>query len=93
MTVYVKTQSGSLNLRQGTSTSTSVLAQIPQGTELEVDNINDTWVKVTYKDKTGYVMSKYLAQTTTKSEFNKADLQKIYDNLKTTLSLIENLLK
>ena len=95
MTAYVKTQGGALNLRQAASTSSKVLAQIPQGTKIEVETIDNTWSKTTYGNKTGYVMTKYLSMetSTATSTFNKADLESIYNSLKTTLSLIEKILK
>ena len=93
MTAYVQTQSGPLNLRQDASTSSKVLAQIPQKTKLEVESVDNTWSKTTYNNKTGYVMSKYLAVETTSASFNKTDLENIYKNLKEALSMIEQLLK
>lgn len=94
MIVYVNTANkGTLNLRQSTSTSSAVLAQIPNGTKLEAEKVNEAWVKITYKDKTGFAMLKYLSEGSTNSTMNKEDLQRIYDSLKSTLSLIENILK
>ena len=92
MTVCVKTQNGgTLNMRREASTSSSVLAQIKNGTKLEVEKIDDTWSKTTYNSKTGYVMNKFLSEINdTKS---KEDLQRIYESLKATLSLIEQALK
>ena len=92
MTVCVKTQNGgTLNMRREASTSSSVLAQIKNGTKLEVEKIDDTWSKTTYNGKTGYVMNKFLSEINdTKS---KEDLQRIYESLKATLSLIEQALK
>ena len=94
MTVQVKTQNGgTLNLRQNTSTSSAILAQIPNGTKLEVEKVNDTWSKVTFKNKTGFVVSQYLSEITTNSIVTKEDLQRIYNDLKTALATIESILK
>ncbi|MBR6786751.1 MAG: SH3 domain-containing protein [Clostridia bacterium] len=56
----VTTASGSLNLRKKASTSATILAQIPQYTVIDVLDIDGTWTKVEYKNKTGYVMSVFL---------------------------------
>ena len=90
MTMYVKTQNGgTLNMRRDASTSSAVLAQIKNGTQLEVEKINDSWSKVTFNGKIGYVMNKFLVEKTSAKE----DLQRIYNSLKETLALIEKALK
>ena len=92
MIVYVKTQNGGpLNLRHDASTSSAVLAQIKNGTQLEVERIDDTWSKTTFLEKTGYVMNKFLKEKTENQD--KENLQKIYNSLKETLALIEQALK
>ena len=97
MKMQVKTDNkGSLNLRANSSSSSAILAQIPYGTVLEVEKVNDTWSKTIYNNRTGYVMNKFLLASSTSpspSTFDKDKLQAIYDNLKTTLSLIEKILK
>ena len=95
MKMQVKTDNkGTLNLRANSSSSSAILAQIPYGAVLEVEKVNDTWSKTTYNNKIGYVMNKFLSTSSTSpSTFDKDKLQAIYDNLKMTLSLIENILK
>jgi uncharacterized protein YgiM (DUF1202 family) len=88
--MYVSTSGGTLNLRQ--SPNGAILAQIPNGTKLEVESYNKEWYKTTYKDKTGYVSAKFLKGETT-SPIDKADLQRIYNSLKETLTLIEGVMK
>ncbi len=56
----VTTVSGSLNLRKSASSGASILTTIPQNTVIDVLGIQGTWTKVTYKNKTGYVMSAFL---------------------------------
>lgn len=94
MTMRVNTANGgTLNLRKSPTSSSMILTQIPNGTKLEVEKENDTWVKTTYNDKVGYVMTKYLSEVNSTSNLDKAALQAIYDSLKTTLSMIEKVLK
>ena len=93
MTAYVKTANhGPLNLRASTSTSSQLLASIPYGTALEVKTINTDWSETTYNGKIGFIMSKYLSYDGD-STITKADIQKIYNSLKETLSLMESILK
>lgn len=93
MIVYVKTQNGgTLNLRQSTSSSSAIIAQIPNNTRLDAEKVNESWMKTTYKDKTGFVMTKYLAEPTADGA-DKTKLQAIYSSLKSTLELIEDALK
>lgn len=84
---------GTLNLRKSPTSSSMILTQIPNGTKLEVEKENNTWAKTTYNDKVGYVMTKYLSEVNSTSNLDKAALQAIYDSLKTTLSMIEKVLK
>ena len=91
MTAYVNTNDkGKLNMREKPEKTSKVLAQIPYKTSLEVEYYNSVWSKVIYNDKTGYVMTEYLSIG---KSITKADLQQIYDSLKSTLATIENILK
>ena len=56
----VTTPEGSLNLRKKASGSAAVKARIPQDEMIEVLSRGDKWTKVSYKDKTGYVMTVFL---------------------------------
>lgn len=58
----VVAQSGStVNLRSSKSTSSSVLVQVPLGTEVPVlDHSDDEWWQVTYNNNTGYMMTEFL---------------------------------
>lgn len=56
----VTTASGSLNLRKKASTGSTILAQIPRHTVIDVLAVDGTWTKVQYGSKTGYVMSAFL---------------------------------
>lgn len=65
------------------------ITQIPYGTELEIEKVNDEWAKTSYNNKEGYVIFKYLS---TKDEITKASLQRIYDKLSDTLNTIKEVL-
>ena len=58
-----------LNLRETPSTDGTVLAQLDNGTEVEVLIKGSTWTLVNYQDSTGYLLNDYLtfseAETTT----------------------------
>ena len=68
---YIVSAGGSyLNMRSGTSTSTSIIARIPDGTEVTVTAANDDWAAVTWDGNTGYCSMGYLIkpEETTTSE-------------------------
>ena len=56
----VNSDANTLNLRAGSSTEATVIAQIPKGTTIVVTQRGDTWCAVTWGDLSGYVMTKYL---------------------------------
>ena len=49
-----------LNLRQQANTSSSILAQIPNGTAVNVSSLQGGWAKVTYLGTEGFVSLDYL---------------------------------
>ena len=61
---YKMVWGGSLNLRQEPSTAAFVLGQYPTGTWMTVLEEHGGWAKVQVSGKEGYVMSKYLTDTT-----------------------------
>lgn len=58
---WVVTEHGSLNLRQGASTSAALVDRIPQGAAVTVLDSQDDWCYITYAGKTGYVQSQFLS--------------------------------
>ena len=58
----VKTDSDdiTLNLREAANTGSSVLAALPNGTQLKVIMRNDDWAMVEYEGQNGYLLSEYL---------------------------------
>lgn len=61
-TVYavVSTASGSLNLRRDALPGSPVLARIPKGTTIRVEERLSAWSKTSYAGQTGFVMNAYL---------------------------------
>lgn len=51
---------GGLRLRSQMSTGASVILTIPNGSAVSVSERGDSWCKVTYSGKTGYVATRYL---------------------------------
>lgn len=63
--MYVKINSGSINLREGQSADTTKLAEIAKGeivTVLLYAEGADSWSQISYGDKTGYVKTSFLAE-------------------------------
>ena len=72
-TSVTKTTTANLNLRTGPSTNDKIILTIPKAAVVNVLSTSGTWVKVTYKNNTGYVSSIYLknSSTTTPSTSTK----------------------
>ena len=60
ITAAVNTPSGSLNLRNGPSSSAKVLCTIPYGGTMIVVGRGSEWCSVIYNETAGYVMTRYL---------------------------------
>jgi uncharacterized protein YgiM (DUF1202 family) len=60
LSARVTTQSGSLNLRESSSTSSRVKVSIPQNDMVGVLGQGAEWCRVAYNGVTGYVMTRYL---------------------------------
>lgn len=90
MITYVDTANkGTVNLREGPSKSTKILAKIPNKTQLETEYYDSTWSKTNYDGWDGYVMTEFLSSGT---PVTKNDLQQIYNGLKEALNTIEKIL-
>ena len=76
----VKTPHGSLNLRKYANDRCKVLTTIPPEETVQIVKKNANWTKVSYRGKTGYVMTKFLAfgglPIETKEEKSSAPAQK-----------------
>ena len=55
--------SSSVNLRSEANTSSSILAELKNGTAVTVVRTANGWCKVTYSGKTGYIKSDYVSTT------------------------------
>ena len=49
-----------VSLRQSKSTSSTRLAQVPNGAKVNVYDIDSTWAYVSYMGQNGYILSEYL---------------------------------
>ncbi len=54
-TAWVQTPGGPLNMRRKQNGNSTVVAEV-----VEAEEIGDTWSKITYKKKSGYVKTQYL---------------------------------
>ena len=68
MTATVTTPSGSLNLRNGPSSSAKVISTIPYGDMMVVISRGSKWCAVIYNGMAGYVMTKYLTFGTAQTQ-------------------------
>lgn len=60
---YRNGSGGNLNLRSEPGTGSEVITSIPANAKMEVlEKTNNEWSKVTYRNHTGYVATKYLSQ-------------------------------
>jgi beta-N-acetylglucosaminidase/SH3-like domain-containing protein len=62
-TKYVNIASGSLNMRNSPSTSSSIVVKLAKGMSVQVYSEANGWAKITAYGQTGYVSSDYLSET------------------------------
>ena len=63
-----KITADTLNIRESASQSSKVIARISKNQEVEILEDNGEWLKVKYKDYTGYVSSKFVSKEEPTSE-------------------------
>lgn len=88
VTLYGGNTNLPINMREARSTGSRILAEIPQGTMVELIGAGTEWSQIKYDGKTGYVLTKFI-QSGGEGEhggandemilINKAELEKIYD--------------
>lgn len=57
---YIKSGIGEVNFRKRASTSAPLVDRIPGGAKVTVTYMGSVWSRITYKGKSGWVMTKYL---------------------------------
>ena len=85
--------SAGVNMRTKPSKNGSVIAVIKQGTEVQVTEVGESWCKVKYKDKTGYIMTEYLKDVEDQMDNVGNTIEVDYDELKKIHAQIGNMLK
>ena len=79
-----------INMREAGSTSSALVAQIPQGSEVDLLEGGGVWNRISWKGHTGYVKSEFLhdpEESGEKISVPKAELEKIYDQIGDWLGL------
>lgn len=56
----VQSEGSTLNVRSGPGTDTDVVTVLYDHTVVTINGIDNGWFKISYKDKTGYVLSDYM---------------------------------
>jgi hypothetical protein len=85
VTISGGNQDQPVRLRKAASTSSSILAEIPQGSTAELLDDGGTWCKVSWNGLTGYVMGVFVhngagpAPDPGNVSVNRAELEKVYD--------------
>lgn len=70
-TVYVT--GDQVNLRLDASTSAEIVTTLKKGTSLQRTAVSDTWSRVVYQEKTGYISTQYVSTTQPETEHAKAE--------------------
>lgn len=59
--MFVNSSNG-VNLREGPGTGYKTISNIPNGSEVDIVDSDEDWVKVEYRGKTGFVSRQYLSE-------------------------------
>jgi len=78
----IETGSGSLNMRAKANSKSTVIAKIPNGTVVDVEETGETWSVVIFKEKSGYVKTQFL---TPYSEEEEAERKRREEELRKLL--------
>lgn len=85
MTASVYADSGgTVNMRASQSSKGKLIEKVPVGTEVEVLEFGDTWSRIRYGSKTGFMMNKYLSVDEKAEDVitvKRSDLLDIYKRL------------
>lgn len=69
---YVRTVSGSLNIRERADADAKVIGTIPQNAQVSVYQKGTVWSKIDYQGSVGYVMSSFLSYTESNNPSNSS---------------------
>lgn len=84
MTAIVSADNNSpVRFRMTPSTTSPIIAEIPQGTQVNVLANDGKWSQIEYRNETGYMMSKFLIQGNTKLASLKTKLKEVLQILDT----------
>ena len=72
-----------VRFRMTPSTTSPIIAEIPQGEKVTVLNDNGKWSQIEYHNETGYMMSKFLIYGNTKLASLKTKLKEVLQILDT----------
>ena len=64
----IETGSGSLNMRAKANAKSTVVAKIPNGSIVEVEEDGETWSKIVFNGKAGYVKTQFLTPYSAEEE-------------------------
>lgn len=79
----VRTSGGTLNLRTQPSKSSARLAEIPNGTVVDLHDSDGSWWRISYKGKTGYADSTYLVRQGAEAEMAEGISAEMKDGMVT----------
>lgn len=68
----IQTGSGSLNMRAKANSKSTVVAKIPNGSIVEISETGETWSKIVFKGKNGFVKTEYLVPYSAEEEARRA---------------------
>lgn len=90
-----------VRMRANPSQSSRIIAQVPQGSEVEVTDVMDGWSAITYNGQAGYMMTKFLVHVgadesqdapPTDDNEERAQLETAKVAMETALNIIDKLL-
>ncbi len=87
---YEVISKSSLNVRSYNSTDATILGSLPNGTIVDVYNINGSWAKIKYKGKYAYVNAKYLKKHNVSTSVNNVQEHTIKTTTSSTTSSKED---
>ena len=92
----IASSGNTVNLRSSMDTSNdkNIIAKVPIGTKVNVlQNVNATWDRISYNDKNGYMMSKFLKKDTEDEDDIYIKLENVKMELEAALELVKSILE